>query len=132
MIHVDIEVEQFYSTTSEEEIEVNYSMSKKKTMQQGKMSPTGSQGDLHASSFNASGRKKKDHMKIFEKRMGEKLMWNKMLSGSKSSANKSGISRKKSVLVPNTLGPLNNSDSKSALKKTSTMTKSLKTNQVQP
>lgn len=50
MIAVDIEVEKFYSTTSEEEVDVlSYSMSKKKTMAQGKMSPTGSQGDLNAS-----------------------------------------------------------------------------------
>lgn len=85
MIEVNIEVEKFYSTTSEEEIEpMSLSMSKKKTMQHGKSSPTGSQGDLGVSSFNSTGKKKKDHLKVFEKKMGEKLMWNRMLSEAKS------------------------------------------------
>jgi hypothetical protein len=110
-------------------------MSKKKTLSAGKMSPTGSQGDLHATSFGSS-KKKKDHLKVFEKKMGEKLMWNKMLSGAKGSGNKQAGDKRKSVLVPNTVGPLNMSESKSGLKKTVTLGQTykstLKTNQVKP
>ena len=67
--------------------------------------------------------------------MGEKLMWNKMLSGNKNSGAKSMGSRegkRKSLLMPNTVGPLNNTSGKPSIKTSKTMVPAKKTNQVQP
>lgn len=87
-IPVDIEVENLYSETSEEEsiaeISNPYtSYSKKKSMMG--LAPSGSQGDL----LNQSTvKKKKDHLKMFEKKMAQKLKWAQLLGskgGDKSS-----------------------------------------------
>jgi hypothetical protein len=87
---VDIEVEEFYSTTSEEEIEIvtPYTLNKKKSMT-GNMSPSGSAADLHSRPLQSQRTTKKtDHLKIFEKRMTQKMNFN---SSMKTKLNLSGV-----------------------------------------
>lgn len=79
MIPVDIEVEELYEVTSEEELPETsvYSLGRRKSIAAGlgQLSPTGSQGgDLGVSSLGSS-KKKKDHLKMFEKKMSQKLKW---------------------------------------------------------
>jgi len=74
MIPVDIEVEEVYSCTSEEELPETsvYSLGRRKSIAVGgtnQLSPTGSAGDLGVSSMGGSSKKKKDHLKLFEKKM---------------------------------------------------------------
>jgi hypothetical protein len=74
MIPVDIEVEEIYSCTSEEELPETsvYSLGRRKSIAiggLGQLSPTGSVGDLGMSSAGGSSKKKKDHLKMFEKKM---------------------------------------------------------------
>lgn len=73
MIPVDIEVEELYEITSDEDIPETsvYQLGRRKSIAVGgfgQLSPTGSQGDLGVSSLG-SIRKKKDHLKLFEKKM---------------------------------------------------------------
>ena len=87
MIAVDIEVEELYSCTSEEDMPETsvYSLGRRKSIAVGalgQLSPTGSQGDLGVSSVG-SYKKKKDHLKMFEKKMSQKLKWQAILSGAK-------------------------------------------------
>lgn len=82
-IPVDIEVEHLHSETSEEEsiaeISNPYtSYSKKKSMMG--LAPSGSQGELNQSTI----KKKKDHLKMFEKKMAQKLKWAQLLGSAKS------------------------------------------------
>jgi hypothetical protein len=54
-----------------------YSLGRRKSIAAGglgQLSPTGSQADLGVSSAG-SYKKKKDHLKMFEKKMTEKLKW---------------------------------------------------------
>lgn len=78
MIPVDIEVEELYEVTSEEDIAETsvYSLGRRKSIAVGglgQLSPTGSQGDLGVSSVG-SQKKMKDHLKLFEKKMSQKLV----------------------------------------------------------
>jgi len=76
MIAVDIEVEHIYSCTSEEESQADrvsnpyLSFAKKKSIGPGSTNQ-GSAGDLDQS-MNTS-KKKRDHLKLFEKKMSQKL-----------------------------------------------------------
>jgi hypothetical protein len=78
MIPVDIEVEELYEVTSEEELPETsvYSLGRRKSMAGGlgQLSPTGSHGEMGVSSIG-SMRKKKDHLKLFEKKMSQKMQW---------------------------------------------------------
>jgi len=79
MIPVDIEVEEIYEVTSDEELPETsvYSLGRRKSIAAGglgQLSPTGSQGEMGVSSIG-SYKKKKDHLKMFEKKMSQKLKW---------------------------------------------------------
>lgn len=78
LIPVDIEVEELYEVTSEEELPETsvYSLGRRKSMAGGlgQLSPTGSHGEMGVSSLG-SMRKKKDHLKTFEKKMSQKMQW---------------------------------------------------------
>ena len=73
MIPVDIEVEELYEVTSEEELPETsvYSIGRRKSIAAGlgQLSPTGSQKDGAGVSSIGSYKKKKDHLKMFEKKM---------------------------------------------------------------
>jgi len=77
MIPVDIEVEHIYSCTSEEESQADRvsntltSFTKKKSAAGAASILQGSAGDLEQSM--SVGKKKRDHLKLFEKKMSQKL-----------------------------------------------------------
>ena len=79
MIPVDIEVEELYEVTSEEDLPETsmYSLGRRKSIAAGlgQLSPTGSQGGDAGVSSLGSSKKKKDHLKMFEKKMSQKLKW---------------------------------------------------------
>jgi len=86
MIPVDIEVEEIYSCTSDEDVPETsmHSLGRRKSMASGalgQLSPTGSVNELGLSTYS---KKKKDHLKLFEKKMAQKMKWQQILSGSKS------------------------------------------------
>jgi len=95
LIPVDIEVEELYEVTSEEELPETsvYSIGRRKSIAAGlgQLSPTGSQGEMGVSSIG-SYRKKKDHLKMFEKKMSQKLKWNQILSGTKTGKDMANVS----------------------------------------